>query len=90
MSTTPGRSASAGGAPAGMPARLWEVAKHGARGTIPQWVRAAPDAGATAPPRIGQIARWATQAAAAAGIVAGGIGIGIGRASCRERVSCCV
>ena len=78
MSTTPGRSASAGAAPAGMPARLWEVAKHGARGTIPQWVRAAPDAGATAPPRIGQIARRATQAAAAAGIVAGGIGIGIG------------
>jgi hypothetical protein len=61
-----------------MPARLWEVAKHGARGTIPQWVRAAPDAGATAPPRIGQIARRATQTAAAAGVVAGGIGIGIG------------
>ena len=78
MSTTPGRSASAGAAPVGMPARLWEVAKHGARGTIPQWVRAAPDAGATAPPRIGQIARRATQTAAAAGVVAGGIGIGIG------------
>ena len=78
MSTTPGRSASAGGAPAGMPARLWEVAKHGARGTIPQWVRAAPDAGAAAPPRIGQIARRATQAAAAAGVVGIGIGIGIG------------
>ena len=61
-----------------MPARLWEVAKHGARGTIPQWVRAAPDAGDTAPPRIGQIARRATQTAAAAGVVAGGIGIGIG------------
>jgi len=57
--TTPGRTASAGGTPAGMPARLWEAAKHGARGTIPQWVRAAPDAGATAPPRIGQIARRA-------------------------------
>ncbi len=78
MSTTPGRSASAGGAPAGMPARLWEVARHGAHGTIPQWVRAAPDAGASAPPRIGQIARRATQAAAAAGVIAGGIGIGIG------------
>jgi hypothetical protein len=78
MNITPDQSASAGSAPAGMPARLWEVAKHGARGTIPQWVRAAPDAGATAPPRIGQIARSATQAAAAAGIVAGGIGIGIG------------
>ena len=71
-------SASAGGAPAGMPARLWEAAKHGARGTIPQWVRAAPDAGATAPPHIGQVARRATQAAAAAGVVAAGIGIGIG------------
>jgi hypothetical protein len=77
MSTTPSQSASAGGAPAGMPARLWEVAKHGARGTIPQWVRAAPDAGATAPPRIGQIARRAAQAVAAAGVVAGGIGVGI-------------
>jgi len=85
MSTTPDRSASAGGAPAGMPARLWEVAKHGARGTIPQWVRAAPDAGATAPPRIGQIARRATQAAAAAGIVAGGIGIGIGATEVASR-----
>jgi hypothetical protein len=77
MSTNPRRTASAGGAPAGMPARLWELAKHGARGTIPQWVRAAPDAGATAPPRIGQIARRAAQAAAAAGVVAGGIGVGI-------------
>jgi hypothetical protein len=76
--TTPSQTASAGGAPAGMPARLWEVAKLGARGTIPQWVSAAPDAGATAPPRIGQIARRAAQAAAAAGIVAGGIGVGIG------------
>jgi hypothetical protein len=57
-----------------MPARLWELAKRGARGTIPQWVRAAPDAGATAPPRIGQIARRAAQVAAAAGVVAGGIG----------------
>ena len=78
MNTTPSQSASAGGAPPGMPARLWEVAKHGARGTIPQWVRAAPDAGATAPPRIGQIARRAAQSAAAAGVVAGGIGVGIG------------
>jgi hypothetical protein len=78
MSTTPSQSSSAGGAPAGMPARLWEVAKHGARGTIPQWVRAAPDAGATAPPHIGQIARRATQAVAAAGVVAGGIAVGIG------------
>jgi hypothetical protein len=76
--TTPKRAASAGGAPAGMPARLWEVAKRGARGTIPEWVRAAPDAGTTAPPRIGQIARRAGQAAAAAGVVAGGIGVGIG------------
>jgi len=78
MSTTPRRAASPGGAPAGMPARLWELAKHGTRGTIPPWVRAAPDAGATAPPRIGQIARRATQSAAAAGVVAGGIGVGIG------------
>jgi len=76
--TNPERVASAGGAPAGMPARLWEVAKRGTRGTIPPWVRAAPDAGATAPPRIGQIARRAAQAAAAAGVVAGGIGVGIG------------
>jgi hypothetical protein len=59
-----------------MPARLWEAAKHGARGTIPQWVRAAPDAGATAPPRIGQIARRAAQVATAAGVVGGGIGVG--------------
>ena len=78
MNTTPSQSASAGGAPPGMPARLWEVAKHGARGSIPQWVRAAPDAGAAAPPRIGQIARRAAQSAAAAGVVAGGIGVGIG------------
>ena len=77
MSTTPGRSAPAGGAPAGMPARLWEVAKHGARGTIPQWVRAAPDAGTTAPPRIGQIARRAAQVAAAAGAIGAGIGVGM-------------
>ncbi len=83
--TTPGRTASAGGAPAGMPARLWEAAKHGARGTIPQWVRAAPDAGATAPPRIGQIARRAAQAAAAAGVVAGGIGVGIGATEVASR-----
>ena len=61
-----------------MPARLWEVAKHGARGTIPPWVRAAPDAGATAPPRIGQIARRAAQVAAAAGVVGVGIGLGVG------------
>ena len=76
MNTTPpSRTASAGSAPAGMPARLWEVAKHGARGTIPPWVRAAPDAGTTAPPRIGQIARRAAQVAAAAGV---GVGIGLG------------
>jgi hypothetical protein len=74
--TTPRRVASAGDPPAGMPARLWELAKRGARGTIPRWVRAAPDAGATAPPRIGQTARRAAQAAA--GVVAGGIGVGIG------------
>lgn len=85
MSTSPRRTASAGGAPAGMPARLWELAKHGARGTIPQWVRAAPDAGATAPPRIGQIARRAAQAAAAAGVVAGGIGVGIGATEASSR-----
>jgi hypothetical protein len=78
MSSPPGRPASAGGAPAGMPARLWEAAKYGARGTIPPWVRAAPDAGATAPPRIGQIARRAAQVAAAAGIFGGGIMVGIG------------
>ncbi len=65
--TDPSPTASAGSVPAGMPARLWEAAKHGARGTIPQWVRIAPDAGATAPPRIGQIARRAAQVAAAAG-----------------------
>jgi hypothetical protein len=76
--TPPSRTASAAGAPAGMPARLWEVAKHGARGTIPPWVRAAPDAGATAPPRIGQIARRAAQVAAAAGAVGAGIGLGVG------------
>jgi hypothetical protein len=85
MSTTPGRTASAGGAPAGMPARLWEAARHGARGTIPQWVRAAPDAGATAPPRIGQIARRAAQIAAAAGVVGGGIGVGIGATEAASR-----
>jgi len=85
MSTTPRPSASPGGAPAGMPARLWELAKHGARGTIPEWVRAAPDAGATAPPRIGQIARRAAQAAAAAGVVAGGIGVGIGATEVASR-----
>ena len=81
MSTPPDRTASAGGAPSGMPARLWEAAKHGARGTIPQWVRAAPDAGATAPPRIGQIARRAAQVAAAAGVV--GVGIGATEAASR-------
>jgi hypothetical protein len=84
--TTPRRIASAGGAPAGMPTRLWDVAKRGGRGTIPQWVRAAPDGGATAPPRIGQIARRATQAAAAAGIVAGGIGVGFGATEVASRV----
>ena len=78
MSTPSGRTASASGAPAGMPARLWEAAKHGARGTIPQWVRAAPDADATAPPRISQAARRAAQVAAAAGVVGGGVGVGIG------------
>ncbi len=79
MNTTPpSRTASAAGTPAGMPARLWEVAKHGARGTVPPWVRAAPDAGATAPPRIGQIARRAAQVAAAAGAVGAGIGLGVG------------
>jgi hypothetical protein len=83
--TNPSRVASAGAAPAGMPARLWEVARCGARGTIPQWVRAAPDAGATAPPRIGQIARRAAQAAAAAGVVAGGIGVGIGATEVASR-----
>ena len=83
--TTPGRTASAGGAPAGMPARLWEAAKHGARGTIPQWVRAAPDAGATAPSRIGQIAHRAAQIAAAAGVVGGGIGVGIGATEAASR-----
>ena len=83
--TTPGRTSSAGGAPAGMPARLWEAAKHGARGTIPQWVRAAPDAGATAPPRIGQIARRAAQVAAAAGVVGVGIGVGIGATEVASR-----
>jgi hypothetical protein len=85
MSTAPRRTASAGGAPAGMPTRLWELAKHGARGTIPQWVRAAPDAGATAPSRIGQIARRAAQAAAAAGVVGGGIGVGIGATEAAAR-----
>jgi hypothetical protein len=84
-STDPSRTASVGSAPAGMPARLWEVAKHGARGTIPPWVRAAPDAGATAPPRIGQIARRAAQVAAAAGVVGVGIGVGIGIAEVVSR-----
>jgi len=85
MSTPSGRNASAGGAPAGMPARLWEAAKQGARGTIPQWVRAAPDAGATAPPRIGQIARRAAQVATAAGVVGGGIGVGISATEAASR-----
>ena len=86
MNTTPpSRSTSAAGAPAGMPARLWEVAKHGARGTIPPWVRAAPDAGATAPPRIGQIARRAAQVAAAAGAVSAGIGLGVGATEAASR-----
>ncbi|MGO9384761.1 MAG: hypothetical protein ACLP4W_22385 [Mycobacterium sp.] len=85
MSTPPGRTASAGGAAVGMPARLWEAAKHGARGTIPPWVRAAPDAGATAPPRIGEIARRAAQVAAAAGVVGGGTGVGVGAAAAASR-----
>jgi hypothetical protein len=85
MSTPPGRTGSAGAAPAGMPARLWEAAKHGTRGTIPQWVRAAPDAGATAPPRIGQIARRAAQVAAVAGVVSAGIGVGIGASEAASR-----
>ena len=83
--TTPRRIASAGAAPAGMPTRLWDVAKRGGRGTIPQWVRAAPDGGATAPPHIGQVARRAAQAAAAAGIVAGGIGVGFGATEVASR-----
>jgi hypothetical protein len=78
MSTPPDRPASSGGAPAGLPARLWEAAKHGTRGTIPPWVRAAPDASATAPSHIGQIGRRAGQAAAVAGAIGGGIGLGIG------------
>ncbi len=82
MSTPPDRPASPGGAssggtPAGMPARLWEAAKHGDRGEIPAWVQDAPDAGATAPPHISQLARRAAQAAAVAGAIGGGIGIGI-------------
>ena len=85
MSTNPSRAASAGGVPAGMPARLWELAKRGAHGTIPQRVRTAHDAGATAPPRVGQIARRAAQAAAAAGVVAGGIGVGIGATEVASR-----
>ena len=83
--TTPSRTGSAGGTPASMPTRLWEMAKHGSRGTIPRWVHAAPDAGATAPARIGQIARRAAQAAAAAGVVAGGIGVGIGATDVASR-----
>src|ERR1700761_8929155 len=78
MTTPPDQPASSGGAPAGMPARLWEAAKHGTRGTIPPWVRAAPDASATAPSHIGQIGRRAGQVAAVAGAVGGGIGLGIG------------
>ena len=86
MNTTPpGRAAPAGGAPAGIPARLWEAARHGARGTIPPWVRAAPDAGATAPPRIGQIARRAAQVAAAAGVAGAGIGLGAGATEAASR-----
>ncbi len=83
--TDPSRTASVGSAPAGIPARLWKVAKHGTRGTIPQWVRTAPDAGATAPPRIGQIARRAAQVAAAAGVVGVGIGAGIGATEVASR-----
>src|SRR5450631_1952067 len=77
MSTPPDRPASSGGAPVGMPARLWEAAKHGTRGTTPPWVRAAPDASATAPSHIDQIGRRAAQAAAVAGAIGGGIGLGI-------------
>jgi hypothetical protein len=78
MTTPPPRPASSGGAPAGMPSRLWEAAKHGDRGTIPPWVQAAPDAGTTAPPQISQAARRAAQFAAVAGAIGGGIGIGMG------------
>jgi hypothetical protein len=78
MTTPPPRPASSGGAPAGMPSRLWEAAKHGDRGTIPPWVEAAPDAGTTAPPHISQAARRAAQFAAVAGAIGGGIGIGMG------------
>jgi hypothetical protein len=78
MTTPPAPPASSGGAPAGMPSRLWEAAKHGDRGTIPPWVQAAPDAGATAPPHISQAARRAAQVAAVAGAIGGGIGVGMG------------
>jgi hypothetical protein len=78
MSTPPPRPPSSGGAPAGMPSRLWEAAKHGDRGSIPPWVQAAPDASATAPPHISQAARRAAQVAAVAGAIGGGIGVGMG------------
>jgi len=66
MSTSPGRADSAGGAPVGMPARLWEAAKHGAAGRFPSGC-APPLTPAPPPTRIGQIARRAAQTAAAAG-----------------------
>src|SRR6201996_3511538 len=78
MTTPPDQPASSGGAPAGMPPGLWEAAKHGTRGTIPPWVSAAPDASATAPSHISQVARRAAQVAAVAGAIGGGIGLGIG------------
>jgi hypothetical protein len=78
MTTPPPRPPSSGGAPAGMPSRLWEAAKHGDRGSIPGWVQDAPDAGATAPPHISSAARRAAQVAAVAGAIGGGIGVGMG------------
>jgi hypothetical protein len=78
MTTPPPRPPSSGGAPAGMPSRLWEAAKHGDRGSIPPWVQDAPDAGATAPPHISSAARRAAQVAAVAGAIGGGIGVGMG------------
>jgi hypothetical protein len=78
MTTPPDQPDSPGGAPAEMPPGLWEAARHGTRGTIPPWVSAAPDATATAPSHIGQVARRAAQVAAVAGAIGGGIGLGIG------------
>src|ERR1700744_858387 len=78
MTTPPPRPPSSGGAPAGMPSRLWEAAKHGDSGSIPPWVQDAPDAGATAPPHISSAARRAAQVAAVAGAIGGGIGVGMG------------